>query len=113
MAIDPFGTVDELLQFLQLPQHNLIEKFIEQHTSKVRSRSILVDDYVPNNSELEKVMQEKFKAHGSIKKYSTARAFLWRRTLKKKNIAEIQKKCEKPMRTLGYTPMLNIAKNIK
>ena len=99
MVIDPFGTADELLQFLQLPRHNLIEKFIEQHTSKVRSRSILLDDYVPNNSELEKLMQKNSKAHGSMKKYSTARAFLWRRTLKKKNIVEIQEKCEKPMRT--------------
>ena len=44
MSVDPFGTTDKLLKFLDFSPSNLIEKFVEGHTKTTRNSAISAEN---------------------------------------------------------------------
>ena len=116
MSLDPFGTTDNLLKFLDLAPNKLIEKFIEQHTQTSRdsttsssSLSTAKDDTTTKLKE--QSMQDQPNLAYSTSKNSKATAFKWKKTMKSKDILKVQRVCKKPMRMLGYNPMTHISEN--
>ena len=102
MAIDPFTASDNLLNFLQLPPLQLIEKFIEEHTNKKRGSEGIGNYTVENTLNLANKDEKVKSNYGTSRENSSLRAYLWRGKLKKHTIKNIQKECAKPMKTLGY-----------
>ena len=82
-------TVDEMLDFLDISRHALIEKFISTNTNYTPKKVSTV----------------------STKRNSKAMAFEWKHHLKDKEISEVQLLCEKPMKMLGYNLMKDISIN--
>ena len=102
MVINPFGMADDLLKFLDLPHHKLIDKFIKQHTNKTRGVLTPSYDTAIKSYDLDIAKKENPARHSTFRKHSTARAFLWRKQLDKKDIAKIQRKCKTLIKMLGY-----------
>ena len=111
MSVDPFGTSDKLLKFLDFAPSNLIEKFVEEHTKTTRNSAISTGsnniDTTPKSPNSKHPMSEAY----STSKNSKATAFKWKKKMKSKDILKVQRVCKKPMRMLGYNPMPNIVEN--
>ena len=106
MSVDPFGTTDKLLDFLDLPPNKLIENFLEEHTRTVRNTTLSSSHTI----------EEQPKKLGWRYQYSTLRnsmatAFHWKKTMRSEMITNIQTLCKKPMQMLGYNLMHNIPDN--
>ena len=87
-------TADAMLDFLDMPRHALIEKFISTNTN----------DALKN--------EKGWKARFSTERDSKSMAYEWKNHLKDKEISEVQLFCEKPMKMLGYNLMKDISINI-
>ena len=111
MSVDPFGTTDKLLKFLDFSPSNLIEKFVEGHTKTTRNSAISTEninsDTTPKSTNSKHPKSEAY----STSKNSKATAFKWKKQMKSKDILKVQRVCKKPMRMLGYNPMPNIVEN--
>ena len=116
LSVDPFGTTDHLLKFLDLAPNKLIETFIEQHTQTSRNTtetSTITANAIDTTTTLK---DEKSKQGSNSLPYGTTRnskstAFKWKKKMKYKDISKVQKVCKKPMRMLGYNPMTDIIGN--
>jgi hypothetical protein len=114
LCVDPFGTTDILLKFLDLAPHKLIEKFIEQHTQTSRNAgassnkitSSNIDTIIPSSKKV-KSMQNPY---GTVRN-SNVTAFKWKKEMEEKYISVVQGACKTPMMMLGYNPMKNITEN--
>ena len=101
--MDPFITTDDLLKFLQLPPHQLMDKFIEEHVNKKRGSKVFSTYNAKKYINPRKKNVKEFPlTYGTSRKDSSSRVYLWRGKLKKKIIKKIQKESKKPMNTLGY-----------
>ena len=111
MSIDPFGTTDDLLKFLNFAPNNLIEKFVEEHTKTIRSVTTSSTtnngETTPKSSDSKRPKSDAY----STSKNSKATVFKWKKKMKSKDILKVQRVCKKPMRMLGYNPMPNIIEN--
>ena len=111
MSIDPFGTTDDLLKFLNFAPNNLIEKFVEEHTKTIRSvttsSTTNEGETTPKSSDSKRHKSDAY----STSKNSKATVFKWKKKMKSKDILKVQRVCKKPMRMLGYNPMPNIIEN--
>ena len=101
-------TVDALLDFLDLPWHKLIQKFISDNTLK--------DDEKRPNSNVEVEYSEVRTLSGGQYIYSTRRnstnmAFEWREHIDNEDISQVQTFCKTSMNILGYNLMTNISNN--
>ena len=85
-------TVDALLDFLDLPWHKLIEKFISNNTVKDEDKKTYAYQY-------------------STRRNSTNMAFEWREHIDNEDISQVQTFCKTSMSILGYNLMINISKN--
>ena len=113
MSLDPFGTTDDLLKFLGLPKHQLVEKFIVQHTKTMRDLTTTTDSADTTSMtthKMEKLMQEKATPYNTSRN-SKATAFRWKKTMKSRDIAKVQRACKKQMKMLGYNLMTDIEKD--
>ena len=116
MSVDPFGTTDNLLKFLDLAPNKLIEKFIEQHTQTSRNY-IETTTFSTNKIDTTTLSKQyKSKQDSNSLPYGTSRnskvtAFKWKQKMKYKDILKVQKVCKKPMRMLGYNAITNIVEN--
>ena len=88
LSLSPEQTSRHLLNFLDLPWTEAISNYIGTHTK--------VDKYVSRRRE------KALWAHLTVKN-STATAFAWRQELTLKRTLEIQRKCSRPMKRLGYS----------
>jgi len=112
LSMDPFETVDNLLQFLDLSPNKLIENYIEEHTQTSRDAT----SSSTSTSNMDTTMKDGKAMQVRSLPYSTSRnskatAFLWKKKMKNKDILKVQRVCKKPMRMLGYNPMTNIVGN--
>ena len=113
LSIDPFGTIDNVLKFLGLPPHKLIETYIEKHTQATRSSLLLTTtNKISTSAGDEKAMQDKATPYNTSRN-SRATVFSWKKRMKYKDILKVQRVCRKPMRMLGYNPMPNISRSRK
>ena len=111
MSVDPFGTTDKLLDFLDFAPNDLIEKFLEEHTKTVRSTTISSTIHNVDTTTKENNSKESKSNAYSTSRNSKATAFKWKKKMKSKDILKVQRVCKKPMRMLGYNPMPNIIEN--
>ena len=116
LSVDPFGTTDHLLKFLDLAPNKLIETFIEQHTQTSRNY-IETTTFSTNKIDTTTLSKQyKSKQDSNSLPYGTSRnskvtAFKWKQKMKYKDILKVQKVCKKPMRMLGYNAITNIVEN--
>ena len=113
MSVDPFGTTDLLLKFLDLAPNKLIETFIEQHTQTSRSSletTTMTTDRIDTTTSSKEENSKQSLPYGTTRN-SKSTAFRWKKKMKYKDISKVQKVCKKPMRMLGYNPMTNIVGN--
>ena len=89
LCINSHEVINRLMDFLDLKSHALIDKFIDQHTSK----------YIAN-------------PFGTYRN-SKYTAFKWINILNWDYIQSVQKTCSAPMKLLGYNLMTNIAEERK
>ena len=78
-----------MFKFLELPRHELVKKFIEEHT---QSEAEIVESW-------------------STVRNSKTRIFLWKKQMEDADIINIQNICKEPMEILGYNPMTNVDEN--
>ena len=101
-------TVDALLDFLDLPWHKLVQKFISDNTVKD-------DDKKPNSnaevdySDIRTLSGEPYIY--STRRNSTNMAFEWREHIDNEDISQVQTFCKTAMNMLGYNLMKNISNN--
>ena len=105
LSMEPYHQVDEMVNFLNLPQERqFLDPYLVTHTGQKRSEPVWIEKFV-------KLKQEKPEKHppnppygpyGTKRNASEATAFNWTRTMKQGEIQEIEEICEKPMKALGY-----------
>ena len=117
LSLDPFGTTDKLLKFLDLAPSKLIEKFIEHQTEASRNDSLSstsletkgqVIPYTKDNKSWEEKQDHLHKY--STHRNSKATAFKWTTTMKSRDILKVQRACKQPMMMLGYNLMTELSK---
>ena len=114
LSIDPFGTSDDLFKFLDLSPNKATEKFIKKHTQASRNLTLSErSNKIDNNLRPEKLTQDKAILYGPYGTFRNSRStvFSWKKNMKSKDILHVQHVCRKPMKMLGYNPMINVAKN--
>ena len=87
-------TVHALLDFLDLPWHILLEKFIDTNTHKKDKRFKTDDDMAYSTMRNSKRM-----------------AFEWRKHIENEDVSEVQKFCNKTMNIMGYNLMTKVPIN--
>ena len=93
LSMYPEDVVTDMLDFLNLPMIEEIDKYIETHTNSEKLRTV-------RNKKTHKIEHKK-NPYGTTKN-STATAYAWRDSLTFDHIQQIQTACQDPMKRLGY-----------
>lgn len=105
LSMEPYHTVDKMINFLNLPQERqFLDPYLVTHTGQKRSETEWMEKFVKTKREKpEKHPPNKNDGpYGTKRKSSEATAFKWTHTMKQGEIQEIEEICEKPMEALGY-----------
>ena len=90
-CLDPYGTVDKLINFLNYePIPELIEQFLQAYTGKTRSGEQLEISKADHDDPMKFV------------KNSALKPFDWRGKINSSLLQNVEENCEKPMKELGY-----------
>ena len=99
--MDPYKTVDKMINFLNLPQQRqFLDPYLVTHTGEKRDdtenkyvKKERTDFHPPNKND---------GPYGTKRKSSEATAFKWTHTMKRSEIQEIEETCGDPLGALGY-----------
>ena len=91
LCLDPYGTVDKLVKFLNFtPIPELINQFVQAHTGQTRAGKFL------------NVPKEIHDNPVSTVKNSSIKPFDWKPKISNTLLQAVENKCEKSMEVLGY-----------
>ena len=93
LSMYPEDVVSDMMDFLDLPMIEEIDKYIATHTSSDKLKTV-------RNKKTHKIEHKK-NPYGTARN-STATAFAWREKLSFDHIKSIQTACKGPMNKLGY-----------
>jgi len=93
LSLEPEDTTRQLLDFLDLPWHTVMDTYIDSHTSREKIKMV--------RNRFTKKLEPRKNTYGTTKN-STATAFAWKQKLGLARTIEIQDICSEPMERLGY-----------
>ena len=100
LSMNPYETVDKLIDFLNLPpKPKLMDKYLESHTGQYRSEN--------PNKKGHKMPQTNNGPYGTKRKSSEATAFKWAHSMTSDWLEHVEEVCFEPMKKLGYAKLTN------
>ena len=97
LSLDTLDTVKQILNFLNLPWHSAIQKYIVTHTNTKpvpTPRKGLRGRNIPNSAN----------PYSTVRN-STATVMSWLEKMSSEKVTSVQDSCLSPMKALGYKPI--------